>query len=105
MGVPKLLKCWSSFLDSMQETHSDMAKRDLLYRRMVSSVVSKEELTRFRQEKAKGEGADNYTPSYLHKSIERLIANDRQDKNLADRENALRQAASGKAVAELATWS
>ena len=50
----------------------------------------------------KGKSAGNYTYSLLRKSIERLIANDRQAKNLADRQNALRQAASGKAVADLA---
>jgi hypothetical protein len=66
------------------------------------SVALKEDLAHFRREKAKGEGAENYTYSFLRKSIERFIANDRQDKNLADRQHALRQAASGKAGADLA---
>ena len=81
----KLLNCWDRGLGNMHEELSDHVKRGLLYRRVVSSVSLKEGLAHFRREKAKGEDAESYTYSFQRLSIERLIANDRQDKNLADR--------------------
>jgi hypothetical protein len=59
----------------------------LLYRRMISSEALKEDLAHFQWERAKGEGAENYT-SRFRKSINKFIASDKQDKNLADRQHA-----------------
>ena len=98
----KFLGVWDNVLDNLTEGLSEKVKRGLLYRRMLLSSALKEDVSHFRREKAKGEGAENYTYAFLRLSIERFIANDRQDKNLADRQHALRQAASGKAVAGLA---
>ena len=68
----------------------------------MDSKASGEDLAHYRREKAKGEGSENHNYAFLRLSVERFIANDRQDKNLADRQNALRQVARGKQAAELA---
>ena len=66
--MQKLLNCWDSVLENMQEALSDIVKRDLLYRRMMSSVALKEDRAHFRREKAKGEDTESYTYSFLHKA-------------------------------------
>jgi hypothetical protein len=92
IDMQKLLNRWGSVLDDMQEALSDIVKRGLLYRRMLNSEVLREDLANFRRAKAEGEGAKNYTHEFLRRSIDQYIVFGRRDKNLADRQQAFRQA-------------
>ena len=100
--MQRFLNCWDSVIENMDDELKPKTKRDVFYRKLSVSKELSEDLAHYRRQKARGEGTENFTYEFLRLSVERFIANDRQDKNLADRQNALRQAARGKQAAELA---
>ena len=89
--MQRFLTVWDNIIRNLEDKTAvnEKTMRDLMFRQMKKSTALSEEVAHFNRQRTKGSDAEDFTYTFLRRSIERHLALQRQERNLADRKAAM----------------